>query len=515
MYNTLQGLDLFRFGKVADLILGAPTRVFRLGTTGLRPAFSLVTNPTRDIQTYAMQSRESNPAKLFANYVTALAEAMNPKRVIGKRNADLDLFYRLNANLSQPLGVDTAITRRTAKELFQGKTARIVRHPVEMLRELLSVSESVPRVAEIRNVAKEINWDGESPLTFDQAVQLGLGAKQVTVDFSAMGSIGKKLNQAIPFFNANIQGQRQFLKAFRDHPMRSIAYGSTFLLAPTLALWWANKDKEWYKDMPSYEKFMYWNIEAGDKILQIPRGFEWGNTFATIPETLLDSWYTQDPQGLKDAAGYVFDTSTPPLLPHTLQVAKEEWQNRIDFFDKPIVPKSELDMKPGDQRGAGTSELAKVLGDYFPNTVSPRRVDHLIRGLGGGTASDVVKMVEQITGVRPTNERTASDIPAIGKLFRPGGQVGYNSKTIDKFYQEYENISLKVRSKDKTKADSKRYGEAQAVARSLKFLREQNMQDTSAEGRQARNLLMREIVKKFLAGERQNLKQYKTTKNPR
>ena len=499
LYNTLQGLDLFRFGKVIDLLVGMPTRLFRLGTTGLRPAFALVTNPVRDIQTFLMQSQESNPVKLLGNYVAAVTHALNPKRLKGERSEDLDLFYRLGVNLSQPLGLDTAITRRTASELFQGKTRRVVTHPIEMARELLSVTESVARIAEGRMIAKKIGWDGTSPMTFNDAVQMGLGMKQVTVDFSATGSVGKKVNQAIPFFNANVQGARLFGRNMRDRPARTGLYGFLYLTLPTLYLWWENKDEEWYKDMPATEKHLYWHIEAGDEIIQIPRAFEYGNMFAVLPEAFIDSWYREDPQGVKDALGYVLDTSSPPITPTVLRVAKEQWQNRIDFFDSPIVPKSEEGMRPGEQRSVGTTVLAKTLGDYFPETVSPRRVDHIIRGIGGGAPIDVIKEVERITGLRPAKEMGKSDIFALGKLFRPGGQVGYGSKTIEKFYDEYAKLQRFNRSTDlKLKAKGRRLGEAKKVAQSLKELRDLNITDTNQKSRNARTILMREIAKKFL-----------------
>jgi hypothetical protein len=422
--------------------------------------------------------------------------------VTGKRTEDFDLFFRLGANLAQPLGVDTAITRRTAKELFEGPVKRIVKHPIEMARDLLSVTESVARVAEGRMVAKQVGWDGSQPMTFAEAVQIGLGMKQVTVDFSATGSVGKKVNQAIPFFNANIQGTRLFSKNLTQRPARTILYGMIGLLLPTILLWWDNKDEEWYKDMPATEKHLYWHIPFGDEIIQIPRAFEYGNLFAVLPESFLDSWYRQDPKGVRDALGYVLDTTAPPTTPTILRVAKEQWQNRIDFFDSPIVPKSEVDLRPGEQFRESGTELGKALGRYFPDTVSPRRVDHLIRGMAGGAPIDVIKAVESVTGLRPTKEIQKSDYFAIGKIFRPGGQIGYGSETIEAFYDEYTRLSQKIRSKDpavKREAGA-RYGEAQKVSQALKQLRDQNALDRNQESRNARTVLMREIAKRFLSG---------------
>ncbi|MBM3815244.1 MAG: hypothetical protein FJW20_26835, partial [Acidimicrobiia bacterium] len=52
VYEVLNGLQMPRLGPIADLFLGMPARAFRLGTTGLRASFSLVTNPLRDLRTF-------------------------------------------------------------------------------------------------------------------------------------------------------------------------------------------------------------------------------------------------------------------------------------------------------------------------------------------------------------------------------------------------------------------------------------------------------------------------------
>jgi pyruvate-formate lyase len=98
---------------------------------------------------------------------------------------------------------------------------RVVTSPINAMRELLSVTESIPRLAEMETIAKEIGYKWGDPMTFDQAVQIGLAGKRATVDFSAMGRAGKVFNQMVPFFNANIQGSRSFVRAFRDNPTKA------------------------------------------------------------------------------------------------------------------------------------------------------------------------------------------------------------------------------------------------------------------------------------------------------
>jgi diguanylate cyclase (GGDEF)-like protein len=502
LYNSLSGLDLYRLPKAIDLILGAPTRFFRLGTTGLRASFSLFTNPTRDIQTALTQSQSRNPAKLLGNYFTAIANGLDPRRLAGHVPADLDAFKRMGVNLAQPLGGDEAITTRAAKQVFRSTPTRIVAQPINALRELFSIPESFPRIAEMRSIGSEIGWKPGEPLTFDQAVQIGLAGKQATVDFSAAGKAGKVFNQMVPFFNANIQGTRSFARAFKRNPAKATLMGLTSITLPTLALWWANKDKDWYKDMPDREKNMYWNIEAGDQVLQIPRAQEWGGTFATIPEAAADSWYNKDPEGFKKSMGYLLDLATPPIEPVPIKIGHEQWANNIEFFDKPIVPKAEESLPPSEQAGKYTSEVAKWLGEHLPDGKlagipinSPRRIDALIRSLGGGLASDITQI-----GKSSDRERELSDLPVFGRAFRRGGTFGTGSKLVDKFYDALELARQKGASKSTPEtADERVYRlQLEDASKALGALRKLQV---PAEQKQEIAQLGRDIAARVLRGE--------------
>jgi hypothetical protein len=410
-----------------DLFLGAPSRMFRLGTTGLRPAFSLITNPARDLQTLLMQT-SSNPARVAAEYPMALVEAI-------KGGPYKDAFYNLGAHLGQPLGTDIGHTQRVSKELFNGRFMRVVRNPVDHLRELLSVTESAPRIAELRAVADDIGWRPGKPMTPDQAVQLAIAAKRVTVDFSAAGDVGRVLNQAIPFYNPAVQGLRAFARAGRNYPLRTALVGMAALTAPTLALWWQNKDKDWYRALPWRERYVYTNIDDGTNVWRIPRSFEWGNAFQVIPEALFDSWYRHDPEGAKRALAHVFETTNPVDYPVMLRLAKEQWQNRVDFWDRPIVPRGEVDLPPSEQVGPYTSKLAVGLNKVFPQ-LSPRRVDAAVRSLFGGLGSDVVGALG-IGGPGSEREFEPADLPVAGVLFRRGGEFNAQSQHVNDFWDIY------------------------------------------------------------------------------
>lgn len=506
LYNTLSGLDMYRLPKLLDLLFGAPTRLFRLGTTGLRASFSLVTNPTRDLQTLFMQSQAKNPAKLMANYAVALTDALNPKRAAGAMSPALDAYYRLGINLAQPLGMDEAITSRYAKHLMHSIPRKVVTSPINTLRELFSVTESVPRIAELRSIGEEVGWTPGDIMTFDQAVQIGLAGKQATVDFSAAGKAGKVINQVTSFFNANVQGSRSFVRAFQRNPTKATLMGLLAITIPTLLNWWRNKDEEWYVDMIDREKHMYWNVKTDKEILQIPRAQEWGGLFATVPEAIADSWYRKDPEGFKASMGYIFDLATPPVLPTVAKTAKEQWQNRIEFFDRPIVPKAEEDLPPSEQVGQYTSEVAKWLGQHLPDLKiagipinSPRRIDAVIRSIGGGVGSDLVQLPRTVTSDR---EREMADLPVFGRLFRRGGQGGTGSKTIDKFYDELTLARQKEASKSDPETPEQRVYRLQLedAAKAMSVLR-QAAGEATTEQRKEITTMTRDIAKRVIHGE--------------
>jgi hypothetical protein len=443
VFEALNGLDVYRLPKVLDILMGAPARMFRLGTTGLRPAFSLVTNPLRDVQTLIMQSVSgANPAQLAAAYVGALRDVVRAG-LGGKESGHVEAFHRLGASLAQPLGIDISHTKRAAKTLFHGKFMRVVRSPLDHLRELLSISEAAPRVAELKLIADRVGWKPGTKMTRDQAVEMAVAAKRVTVDFTAGGQIAKVINQAVPFFNASLQGTRSFLRTMRERPGRSVLWGLSALTVPSLLAWWQNKDKEWYKQLPWRERYLYDNIDDGKgNVWQIPRSFEWGNLFQVAPEAILDSWYRKDARGAQEALKYIFDTTNPADWPVPLKVAKEQWQNRIDFFQRPIVPRNQVDLPPGDQRGPYTTKLAQWIGDAFPNTLSPRRIDAAVRGYFGGAVPDLVEALG-LGSTGNARDRELADVPVLGRLFRHGGESSAANQAIADFYDDY--TALKAR----------------------------------------------------------------------
>ena len=357
------------------------------------------------------------------------------------------LWRRGGGEMAQPLAQD----RRFAKEAIQDmlsqtpkdKALNWARHPVDSLRSVLSITESVPRLAEVRAAWTSLGWKPGQPLTFEQYIKGQLASANVSVDFREGGTLAMWVNQVNPFFNSNIQGPARMVSTLRNRPS-SAAIAFMWITLPTLYLWWKQKDEEWYKQLTPMERFRYWHIRAPgtNTVIRIPKPFEWGHVFSSIPEAIMEYAYTKNPQAISEAIGVAISSTAPNIIPASgaLQPPIEVFGNKDIFFDRPIVPERMEKMLPKDQYSPYTSETAKKIGaalgsetakkigktfGFDPEKaryLSPANLEHLASGWTGGMLPDVIKTVESLVGAATHKTQRqitggASTIPVVGRLF--------------------------------------------------------------------------------------------------
>lgn len=447
LYRALSGMDIYRLPALVHWTLGATARTMRLGTTGINAAFSLVTNPMRDISTFWLNSQSPAIApRLLSEWFKQFGRAAITAATGGKYDTpELRAWLDLGGSISQSLGQDIPHTRRAARQLFETKGQRIIdpRNWMDFLRDLFQFPESASRAAEVALVAKEIGWTPGTPLSLNQSLDLLRAGKRVTTDFTAAGEYGRVANQMIPFVNAAIQGPRAHLRAAQHHPSRFLFRGLQ-MAALTLGLWWQFKDEEWYKEMDPRERFGYWHFRLGDEIIRIPRPFEVGALFSAMPEALADAWYRADPERAVEWFKHMFEVITPPILPVPVEEAAEQLANRDFYTDIPIVPMSEQRRPAEEQYGEYTSKLSVFLGDVF--STSPRRIDHAIRGVFGGVGTDIVELLG-LGATRAEREMEPSDAPVLGRLFMRGGSSPHRPQSVEKVWNKLEEYNLRQQSK--------------------------------------------------------------------
>lgn len=421
LYGTLKALDDLNLPPVVDFFLGRPARAIRLGATGLNAGFGLITNPIRDAFTFGLQTEfTSGQPGLIAK---GLVNRVQPT---GKMNL---LFKRSGADMAQFLGMDKRSMKRAMNEVLASdakkKALNVVSHPIEAMKDLFSITEAGPRLAEFEAAFKA----GEKKFgkgSSEASLIANLASSDVTINFRRAGAYGKYINQIIPFWNAQVQGLSKFARFAKENPIKAGVKGIATLTIPTIGIWMLNKDKEWYREMPAWQRYGFWNIESGvnedgsPRIVRIPKPFEWGNVFAVAPEISMDYWYSKDKSIANDGLKYMAEQTLPigpDFIPPSMKIPIELWANYDFFRERPIDPFFEVKNKdPEDRFSAYTTETAKFMGKQFG--VSPRKIDHVVSSSTGGLGRDVIKAGEKVVGLAPVTGKNAANIPVLGRLFQ-------------------------------------------------------------------------------------------------
>lgn len=449
--------DMGNLERVLGSVFRSSAKLFRLGTTGLRASFSLVTNPLRDVQTLYINSRYlDNPAVVLSEYLREYALGAVHAFTGGKFTTEWqDAFDRFGGALSTPLGQDSSPVKRSARQLGQSIGMRVVdpRNAFDYVSEILQFPEKAARIVEMKESAKKVGWDGESPITRQQVEQILLDAKEVTTDFTASGSLASAINQYIPFFNAGIQGKRSHIRLAKERPAAFFAKGAT-LMALSLATWWKNKDEEWWEEMTSDERYRSTFVQLkDDTIIRIPRSFEVGGLFMALPEALFDSayqYYKEDPEDRKYILDWMdsFINHSKPISLNPLNdnpvtsLIRDVDTNKDQFFDRPIVPRRLEGLPKEEQFNEYTSRAAIAIGEVTGE--SPMIIEHAVRKIGGSVGGDILGIFGR--GDVPDQERDNSGLPIIGTAFLRDSMPS-QSISVKKFYENLTSATQKQRSK--------------------------------------------------------------------
>lgn len=454
LYEAFNGMDMVKMGPALDLVLGLPARTFRLGTTGLNAGFSLVTNPIRDFRTLMLNSQASaSTRELFGLWLGSMRDLMVHAFTNGRISSEwIDLFNRLGVKMAQPLGQDTRPMKRAARRVKKGGKFTFF-DTTDYIREIFQFTESAARIAEIKAVAKDIGYDFTQPLTAGIAAKLANAGKTVTTDFTKAGKLARQLNQAIPFFNAAIQGPVAHAQAIQRDP-RKFALRGLMGTGLVLANWYRNKDEEWWREMPLSERYAYTYIPVGNELIRIPRAFEADGLFMAGAEALADAWYAKEPEEAAKWFGKWLGGFVPSMMPVLPKMAAEQLANENFFYQSPIVPRSQQDLYAEEQYSPYTTKVAIKLGEIF--NLSPRRIEHGIRSIFGGVSIDVLALLGRGDGNLIEQEFEPSDLPALGRLFQRGGQEARSPKSVEALYDAYADAIKLQRSDKKEETDAER-----------------------------------------------------------
>lgn len=205
----------------------------------------------------------------------------------------------------------------------------------------------------------------------------------------------------VPFLNARIQGLDRLARGFTANRM-GFMFKGLMLTAVTIALMGLGDDDERYRELPQWDRDANWHLFLGKLHLRIPKPFEVGALFGTVPERMIRLMRGQD--RFRDVAQslvrMVTDTFAFNPVPQAFKPVLEAWAGRSFFTNRPILSIAERNLLPEAQYRPWTSptliSIAQAMPDAAPAFMrSPLQLEHLIRGYLGGMGMMALEVADR------------------------------------------------------------------------------------------------------------------------
>jgi hypothetical protein len=432
--TALQGVHPNPWSKMMAL-LRMPKRIFTQSIT-LDPVF-MGRNWFRDMwHAFALGRDGAIPVVPGYDSVRGAISSLSKDPKMIEMMAGGGAFDSGYVNANDPAGMAKIIRGRlSASGLVTNMVTGKVKTMFEFYRDLSSSIENSHRV-----------------MVFEKARKAGKSLKQASyeardlMDFSMRGAhpLIRFLAETVPFWNARVQGlYRTFRVAGPGAARRAaglqiagmLTRGALLTLA-SVALFFRNKDDERWKELNDYEKNTYYHFfdvfEKGDHYA-MPKPFEIGAMFSTIPEIIAEGMLSEDPDAASAAAKQFYHMvaealNFAPDVQAVMPIA-ELAMNRDTFRDSPILTDYDKQLMPEDQDHYRMSPAIRYVAHSMPAGApealrSPKQLSHLVLGYTGTLGSYAVGIADMIwwrlneeeAGLPP--EKRPDEIPGVRSFVR-------------------------------------------------------------------------------------------------
>ncbi|WJN61376.1 LPD38 domain-containing protein [Pseudomonas sp. SO81] len=264
------------------------------------------------------------------------------------------------------------------------------------------------------------------------------------MDYSLRGNFAAAqwFTDVVPFLNARLQGLYKLGRAVKGDKgllAKEVAMKGAYIALFSLLLAGINDDDERYQALQDWDKDMHWHIFLGDEHFRIPKPFELGLLFGTVPERILHTLTgSQGGDDLtKAVAQGVFQTLAFNPVPQFYQPIRELQANRNFFRDSPIEDMGDEGKLPEARYDERTSAIGKVLGQVTGPTIglSPKQIDHLVQGYTGTIGGYVLGMSSLVAAGLTEGEGPAwraEDLPVAKVMYQ--GDAPRTSKYQAQFF---------------------------------------------------------------------------------
>jgi len=401
----------------------AATNLFKALITTKNPLFA-ISNVSRDIPTYMINSKENNPLKAVGNLGSAfkdvLTNAESYQKYKGVGGGGSNFF-------------DSEKTYKSAAQLRKEGLLSRIGNKVEAFNNAL---ESAPRLAEFkRTLAK--TGDIEKAL-FD--------SNEVTTNFSRGGDVTKKVDAWVPYLNASIQGLDKLVRQFKGKKaIPTVAKGLIGVTSLSVLQNIVNADNPNYDKLDNRTKDTYYLIPYGDKFIKIPKSREYGVIFGSLFERI---WRKSngDDEAFKGFGNTIATNFSPtdPIENNIFSPLIYNLPSNKDFAGRAIVPQSIEGRSAELQYDEKTSEIGKLFGKLG---LSPKQVDYVIKSYTGVIGQFVLPM----TTLSNTKGDSKLDDILSPVTTRFTADPLYNNQDVQDFYDNMQ--------KSKTAAADKNFSE--------------------------------------------------------
>jgi hypothetical protein len=402
------------------LALGtAPARWLRLGATTV-PEF-VIKNMVRDSVWAAVFSENS----MFQGNLPVL-NTLKGFKAVTKGNKLYQEWLRSGAAQSAMLSFETNyFDKDIAKTLMRRKLPNQLdlKKPFHSVRLLSELGEHMTRVGDykmsterLRAINEKRRKANKPALTEKELLdKAGHESRNITLDFAKQGLKVAAAKQLIAFWNPSLQGKVKIWEQFTPKMMggkgakvagRSAMRAALFLTAPSIWLWMAQHDDPVYKKIPEWQKILFWNIVIGEGedaiVFKIPKPFELGTIFATMPEYMMEWMYANTPEDKRkvrfsEVMGEILENEVKSLVqwPTIMQGPLEGWMNKNFHMDIPILSEAQKKLSPEYIQYPYTSEISKLIsrelflwnpiktGPGSEGAIPAPKIDNLIRAYFG------------------------------------------------------------------------------------------------------------------------------------
>ncbi len=382
LFDAMMSVEPYNM-ELWERMLSPFSRALRLGATGLNATFGLIRNPFRDTLGYAVFSKR-NTATIFDPIKGVYKDIFNePGDVAWK-------FKAMGGDLSSMMGYDRAATMMVFDELLleklpAGTALKVVKHPIDAMRQMMQFTEMGPRIAELEATHAKMKKEHPEWTEEDIFIEAFNEAQDITVNFTRNGSIGKKINNVTAFFNASMQGLSKVNRSAQERPTAMFFKGLMWITSIALLSWWRNKDEQWYKNLPPEYRLNNFFFKVGDTVIRLPIPFELGTVFASLPTAALERAYNGDKE-VWDATMGIAQKNIPIPMPTSFGPLIDVARNK-NYLGRPIESEGLKWLPIEERKKSYTSKLATSLSKgavAMGLKFSPVQMDYLIRNYTGG-----------------------------------------------------------------------------------------------------------------------------------